>query len=204
MGCLQSTCNIRLVGSLFFSIQKIRTFLENPQALPIEVEVRSKTESLKNRHSLSNINEKEIIDVILKETDWKKLKTQKIYGLSDHNHYDSIKKFKSEINGDGKSFDIEKLKLEMGFDEQFLDKYKNKMSKAGGGVGVGKEGGGIIVAGAALAPIVGGSQNIVKSQRHSMLEVNKGYGEIIKNQESNATVKVTISKEKYIFCGVKK
>lgn len=148
------------------------------------MEIRSKTESLKNKQSLSNVNEKEIIEVILKETDWKKLKTQKIYGLSDHNHYDSIKKFNSEVNSEGKTFDIEKLKLEMGFDEQFLDKYKNKNKIVAEIEKVGKGGG-----------MGGGIENIIKSQRHSLLEVHKGYGEIIKSKDNNATVKVIILRE---------
>jgi hypothetical protein len=166
---------------LYFNfLLKICPAVESPQALPIDMELRSKTESLKNKHT---INEKEIIEVIIKETDWKKLKTQKIYGLSDHNHYDSLKKFNSEINGEGKSFDIDKIKLEMGFDEQFLEKYKKKMSQQNISNVLeiekgGKEGG--------IDSIL---NKEMKAKRSSMLEVKGVYADIKKENE-NSTVKV--------------
>lgn len=56
--------------------------------------------------------EKEINNVIIKENDWNKYKTEK---LEVYQH-DSLKKFKSELLEDSKTIDINQLKLDLNFD----------------------------------------------------------------------------------------
>lgn len=118
MGCFQGSCNLRL------------GLVENPRTID-EKEYHSDNSHNSNQKTIiikeiKEIKDKEIIENIIKETDWSRLKTEKLHGLHDHSHYDLLKKFKSELNDNTHPIDLNQLKLDLNISNNFIKKFPNK------------------------------------------------------------------------------